>query len=730
MRMKKRVLIWMFFTLVMLLISFLVISISVSADASEITPWDGSSITQPKRLTVIDGTYYYEIATAEELAYIAKTGGDWIKYNYILTSDIVLNSVELTYDKNNGQLTVDPSTLNQWTGIGGFVGVFNGNGHTVFGIYGSYGLFSSSWGTVKNLSVKNSYIKSESEKVGGIVGYVANSANIYGCNFCGVVLGTKCVGGIAGFTGYAEINNCKNYGNIWATESSAGGIVGSGYGWIGSCLNEGNVFSAGDYAGGILGGGEEEFRPYDIDDCGNKGKITGRQYVGGITSVVRETEMVDCWNSGNITGTEYVGGLAGKSTGDSSISNGYNLGTITGTNYAGGIIGEAHGCSIAENYSAGAVVAVENVGGIAGYSDTIWGRGGRASGNFYLKTDAINKQINGFGNAEDIDGVTDAKDDSFFCINPDRTLNKSGHTYSAKCDATCNKCGYERQAAAHEAMPWKASGDSHWRECVDCGEKSDLGVHSGGEATCRCGPVCEICYKEYGVPDENNHSRSSFIYSLDATDPNKHDKKYACCGKVIEIQAHSGGEATCISKAICEVCKHAYGDIDADNHEQNKIVYASYGPTRQTQHAKKCACCGTVIELQPHSGGQATCVRKAICEACQQEYGEYAEHDPSDKWIGNGGSHSLFCRNGCGTQLNVEDCFDRDGDKRCDVCGNRVYHTSEKEADENGENEKDPQQGKTETEGIHWEIIIGASVGGAAVVAAITFFLVKKRKHR
>ncbi len=43
------------------------------------------------------------------------------------------------------------------------------------------------------------------------------------------------------------------------------------------------------------------------------------------------------------------------------------------------------------------------------------------------------------------------------------------------------------------------------------------------------------------------------------------------CGNVIDKAAHSGGEATCVSKAVCEVCKAQYGDVDATNHKHTEI---------------------------------------------------------------------------------------------------------------------------------------------------------------
>ena len=166
--------------------------------------WDGS-IEKPTKQVVVDTLTYYEISTPEELAYIAQTGGKWLSYNYILTNDIVLNAEELTCDEE-GNLTVDAEGLREWTPIGGdwenyFTGIFDGNNHTISGLYidtmDSYvGLFGHSRGRISNLGIVNSYVKGN-EYVGGIAGYMHGAYTLY-CYNEGNVIGDGYVGGIAG----------------------------------------------------------------------------------------------------------------------------------------------------------------------------------------------------------------------------------------------------------------------------------------------------------------------------------------------------------------------------------------------------------------------------------------------------------------------------------------------------------------------------------------------------
>ena len=42
---------------------------------------------------------------------------------------------------------------------------------------------------------------------------------------------------------------------------------------------------------------------------------------------------------------------------------------------------------------------------------------------------------------------------------------------------------------------------------------------------------------------------------------------------------HTGGEATCMEQAVCEVCGIAYGELDADNHQYPAYFWPMYEPT-------------------------------------------------------------------------------------------------------------------------------------------------------
>lgn len=165
-----------------------------------------------------------------------------------LTKDIVVNENVL---KSDG--TLDESGANKflpWLQITQFWGTFDGQGHSISGLYmfGSLGMIdnvlSKADGTpsvIRNLTIVDSY------SVGsGIVAYVGNLLIIDNCHFKGninvkknICYGNKCslarLGGMGGLVGHSESNlvikNSSFEGKMISREDAyMGGLVGSSYG--------------------------------------------------------------------------------------------------------------------------------------------------------------------------------------------------------------------------------------------------------------------------------------------------------------------------------------------------------------------------------------------------------------------------------------------------------------------------------------------------------------------
>lgn len=91
--------------------------------------------------------------------------------------------------------------------------------------------------------------------------------------------------------------------------------------------------------------------------------------------------------------------------------------------------------------------------------------------------------------------------------------------------------------------------------------------------------------------------------------------------KKVAIHTHTGGKATCTKKAVCEFCGEEYGDLAEHTYGD---TYESDG----TYHWKKCQVCGATTEKEEHKGGTATTTKKAVCDVCGAEYGDLKKEEP------------------------------------------------------------------------------------------------------
>ena len=163
--------------------------------------------------------------------------------------------------------------------------------------------------------------------------------------------------------------------------------------------------------------------------------------------------------------------------------------------------------------------------------------------------------------------------------------------------------------------------------------------------------------------------------------------------KTVAIHAnHTGGTATCTKKAVCEFCGEEYGEYASHNYGDK---YESDG----THHWKKCQNegCDATTEKEAHTGGTATCTKKAVCEFCGEKYGEYASHNYGDKYESDGTYHWKKCHNeGCDATTEKEEHKGGEATttKRavCEVCGAEygdLKQEDPKPADKTTESKKD-----------------------------------------
>lgn len=269
--------------------------------------WNGTADTDWHQ----ESTTEFILTTAEELAGLAQLvnadnnfEGKTIK----LGADIVLNDTK-DWESWNENTT----GLNAWTPIGSeanpFTGTFDGQGHTVSGIYvnsgnNCQGLFGATNGaTITNLHTAQGYIRGNGS-VGGIVGN-AKGGSIKDCtNGCTIASKGNSNGGIVGYGKDVQITGCTNDGSLVAGVYQNGGIAGTAENsTIDRCVNNANITVA-DHAGGIAAYNTNG----TVSNCLNKGNVSTRNsfytYTAGIVANNRGTGSVvkNCLNLGTISG--------------------------------------------------------------------------------------------------------------------------------------------------------------------------------------------------------------------------------------------------------------------------------------------------------------------------------------------------------------------------------------------------------------------------------------------
>ena len=328
----------------------------------------------------------------------------------------------------------------EWTPIGVFVdrdfrGTFDGHGYSILNFKITTfqsnadvtGLFGTSTGVIKNLTVSGFNIDLRSDNyvtVGGIVGnsYGANSS-ISNCHVTNgkvrvISKSPANIGGICGTAQETDITKCSSSATVHGEstlksgenasqipDTRGGSIVGSIFnGSISHCTSDGDIsMSSANYclqAGGIVGAAISSDISSSDSSCRikiNSSYSSGDYqytcgYAGGICGEINGGTISRSFHSGNISvkgsSNYYVGGLAGWLNGD--IVNSYatskislnaaglhgNLNIIGA--FIGGLAGFAESGRISACYSSGSIEAWFKysplfTGGLIGigYSDVV-----------------------------------------------------------------------------------------------------------------------------------------------------------------------------------------------------------------------------------------------------------------------------------------------------------------------------------------------------------------------
>lgn len=206
-----------------------------------------------------------------------------------------------------------------------FRGVFDGNHHSVKGLYVSDttnlsqgGLFMvASNATIKNIGVEQSFIS--------VKGRAA---------------------GILGIGLFVSIDSCHNASELRSFSQDNGGIVGViSNSTISNSYNIGNLKTVSNKRtawsnGGIAG---EIFRQSIVENSWNSGNVVAvNVHAGGVVGVIDSSHVINVYNMGNVSSDSATGGVVGTVRYSSTLKNAYNIGSVSSKVAArrGGVVGQ------------------------------------------------------------------------------------------------------------------------------------------------------------------------------------------------------------------------------------------------------------------------------------------------------------------------------------------------------------------------------------------------------
>ena len=500
----------------------------------------------------------YQIGTADELVWFAKqVNGGSTAISGVLTAEIDLNGFD-------------------WTPIGSsakkFSGSFDGAGYAIKNLTIDYqtaksgerlylGLFGYAEGTkdnraaIKNLTVQGS-VNAGSE-------FSVYSGNVAGVVACGSYVDVSGVISRVNVTVDAKVGSACGVGGL------AGVLINS---TATNCGNEGNVSGVKN-----LGGLCYEFYAGTMTGCYNTGAVSGSgTCVGGIMGYAKQAAIKDVYNTGAVSTTKnLVGGLAGEME-KSSLTNGYSTGKITVSESGGSSVGAAVGWAD----------TLSNVYYLEGTSEKGVGRDGNATVKTAeeLKAASMSAAL-GDGFKRDLGSVNGGYPVLSWQTSDCKHVWKDGkcETCGVACkhvwkDGKCETCGV---ACKHVWKDGKCEtcgiACKHvWKDgkCETCGVACK---HVWKDGKCEtCGIACKHVWKDgkcetCGIACKHVWKDGKCETCGVAC---KHVWKNGKCETCGIACKHSGGTATCKDKAVCEVCRQPYGELDKGNHADLKKVDA------------------------------------------------------------------------------------------------------------------------------------------------------------
>lgn len=248
-----------------------------------------------------------------------------------------------------------------------FNGTFDGQGHTISGLYqlhenvdgltnfsgiqqGFFG-FLGTKAKVTNVNITSSAILRTAEGSG---------SSSYG--YVGLLAGEN----------HGSIDNCHVEGKVEVLDGcDVGGLIGNNRGLVANSSSAGSVITHEHWlsmsVGGLIGYNELSNETDTLRNCNSSAAVEGFCNLGGLIGYSKQGVLLDCYATGNVKDNGHagynIGGLAGQACNLVSCHAEGNV-TAANNNHVGGLVGKA--TNLKSCYAMGKVIGNENVGGLVG----------------------------------------------------------------------------------------------------------------------------------------------------------------------------------------------------------------------------------------------------------------------------------------------------------------------------------------------------------------------------
>lgn len=228
---------------------------------------------------------------------------------------------------------------------------------------------------------------------------------------------------------------------------------------------------------------------------------------------------------------------------------------------------------------------------------------------------------------------TEFTESGYFVV-PEGTVAGTVITVTAKTDSGDNyENGTQVSTIQVIACPHTGSKmlmrneNEHWEFCEDCEEQINHAPHSGGNATCIAKAVCSVCSTEYGLYGDHRMT--------------KVDASAATCTAAGNVEYWH-----------CEICGRNFRDENGRTLIYNVVTtplnhdWGEWTKLDETHHQRICKNDSDHKEIEEHVEETApTCETQAVCSICHDVYGNILGHDWGE-WTDTGDllQHTRVCR--------------------------------------------------------------------------------------